>query len=719
MIPDRIVGVSEAAVPPHDGHRARPDRPLPRPKGRKRILQSLQRISSSPSLARLGRGASSGYRGGGTGSISCVSLSSAPTTGHPYGADASSTPSSGVRSAAPASCVSVAGPDAPVADASAGRSCIRLVETDQVPGSTPAPTTCPVPARLRSNSRGVPPGATVEAVVVEGVERSSDATLRPRSATTGAPTRPRLDRWTPLPDEIKTEVFRHLEPRELVRCSAVCRAWHRLCFDGQLWRTLDASTFYRDISADSLAKIVASAGPFVRDLNLRGCLQLQSAVKAERLVEPCRNLERVSLEGCLVGRGSLHRLVRQNARLVHLDLTGLSAVCNGTGAALGQHCPSLRFLNVSWCSNMDARGLRRVVDGCPELEDLRVSEIRGFDDDDDGEGLMLRLFETNALRRLIANGCSSLTDDALRVLLEGVEPEVCPLLNRAVVPARRLRHLDLGRCHAVTDAALRRLAHNVPHLEGLQLGGCAAVTDASLLELLPTVPRLTHLDLEELGNVTNATMQRLAESPCRAGLEHVSVSYCERVGDTGMLPVLRACRRLRSVDVDNTRVSDLVLAEAAATVRERSRRAPRGGPLPRVGLRLVVYDCQNVTWTGVREVLSRNAEARRPPSLPVPSSSFPTEVIQLKCFYGWQMTVDEHLKRVLGGEPAAATRLERKWAEYMMSNEEAGAPGAGGRRRRRRAREAAMLHADEEEGGAGTGGIGRRRRARSGGCLVM
>jgi F-box/leucine-rich repeat protein 2/20 len=77
---------------------------------------------------------------------------------------------------------------------------------------------------------------------------------------------------------------------------------------------------------------------------------------------------------------------------------------------------------------------------------------------------------------------------------------------------------------------------------------------------------------------------------------------------------------------------------------------------------------------------------------------------------------------VLRGDFAAAGRLERKWADWMMLNEEAGVGGAGARRRRRRAREAQLMHADEEEGGAGTaGGVGRRRRARSGpgGCVVM
>jgi len=99
----------------------------------------------------------------------------------------------------------------------------------------------------------------------------------------------------------------------------------------------------------------------------------------------------------------------------------------------------------------------------------------------------------------------------------------------------------------------------------------------------------------------------------------------------------------------------------------------------------------------------------------------------MKCFYGWQMTVEEHYKRVMAANWPSAIRLERKWADYMMANEEAGAGGAGARRRRRRAREAerAFLQAEEDDdatdAGAAGGAFGRggRRRARSGGCVVM
>jgi F-box/leucine-rich repeat protein 2/20 len=278
------------------------------------------------------------------------------------------------------------------------------------------------------------------------------------------------------------------------------------------------------------------------------------------------------------------------------------------------------------------------------------------------------------------------------------------------------------------------------------------LTDDALANLLKSSPLLTHLDLEELDELTNATLQNLSKSPCAPRLEHLSISYCENLGDTGMLQVLRACTSIQSLDMDNTRISDLVLMEAAAQVRRRGNNTTAHPP--KVGLRMVVFDCQNVTWAGVREVMSRNTNVQRfnkpfvvparvpspgdpssstaglatrlprtDPTKPAPAKQYPSEIIQLKCFYGWQMTVEEHTKRVVRGDFAAAGRLERKWADYMMANEEAGAGGAGARRRRRRAREAAMLHADEEDGTAGgagaTAGGGRRRRARSGGCIVM
>jgi F-box/leucine-rich repeat protein 2/20 len=443
----------------------------------------------------------------------------------------------------------------------------------------------------------------------------------------------------------------------------------------------------------------------------------------------------------------MHYFLSRNPRLEYINVSGLKSVTNSAMKIIARSCPQLGTLNVSWCSNINTKGLLHVIQSCERLKDLRAGEIQGFDNEDFARAL----FERNTLERLIMSR-TDLTDQSLKVLMHGVNPDIDVLTDRAVVPPRRFKHLDLHHCTDITDSGMKSLAHNVPDLEGLQVAQCWELTDDALIDVIRTTPRLSHLELEDVDNLTNNVLVELAKSPCAQSLEHLNISYCENLGDMGMLQIMKNCPKLRSVEMDNTRVSDLTLMEASFRVRKRGY----GEDIPRIGLRLVVFDCANVTWAGIKEVLSSNAyipRARKPvtsanaivtisqrnsdsdsvttttfvtpTSSPSPSPTLPAEIIQLKCFYGWQMTVDEHTKRVLRGDLNAASRLDRKWADYMMATEEAGAAGAGARRRRRRAREAERLYnADEDDDDSyGVGGISalgsRRRRAQSGGCTVM
>ncbi|KAK3901835.1 F-box/LRR-repeat protein 2 [Staphylotrichum tortipilum] len=646
-------------------------------RGRDRLLRGLQRMSSSPSLPRAGRSRSASSPYSFSGALSCVSLGSAPSPlGQPntgsYFSQASAAEGSSAHTSIPTSPI----PESPSHDGLETMLAIRPVDAAAL-----TPTTITLPARIKKKTKT-------------------------------------FNLWVGMPHEVKIHVLSFLRPKELVRASRVSKEFHTICFDGQLWTSLDASEFYREIPADSLTKIIESAGPFVKDLNLRGCLQVEHYQRAEAMAKACQNLINATLEGCRnFKRSTLHTLLKANDKLAHLNLTGLAAVNNATCKIIANSCPQLEVFNVSWCKQMDARGVRFVVDGCPKLKDLRAGEVRGFNKLDVAESI----FRTNNLERLVLAGCDTLTDVALQTMVHGTDPEIDYLTDRPMVPPRKLRHLDLTRCSRLTSNGVRALGHLVPDLEGLQLSGVTHLTDAALEPIFASTPRLTHLELEELPELTNAVLsQRLAIAPCAPALEHLSISYCELLGDAGMLPVMRACTALRSVYMDNTRVSDLVLAEAAAMVRGRAANASPAPRLPAVGLTLVVYDTPNISWTGVREVLSRNAE---PPSLnakkdkgkaavpvtassttttatlsPTPSTTTPTpttsttpsttppppihptmprEIISLKCYHGWQMTVDEHTKRVLRGDLGAARRLERKWADFMQANEEAGGRGVG------------------------------------------
>jgi F-box/leucine-rich repeat protein 2/20 len=713
-------------------------------KGRARLAASLQRISSSQSLAKIGRARARTYSGTGKGSISCISLNStnsnyATSFGTPLTSESSNGPCT-----APTSTVNTPG-----AHSWDEHARIRTISNLDEKSSAAVPSGLTVMARPNTATPGI-------------TEVDEDYFSRTIANKIEKQPRRKLN-FFDMPSEMKVKIFTYLEPREIVRSSRVSKDWHRMCYDGQLWSVLDTSTFYQEIPADALVTIITKAGPFVRDLNLRGCVQLRERWHIRGLSDACRNLQNFSLEGCRIDRTAIHSFLYANNRLVHLNLSGLAGATNSAMRIIAANCPKLEHLNISWCNNVNTHGLQKVVEACPNLKDVRAGEVSGWEDVD----FMQQLFLRNNLERLVLMHCDSLTDESLAVLIEGKDSEIDFLTGRPIAPPRKLKHLDLTRCRGISDRGVRTFVNNIPEIEGLQLSKCNGIVDETITQLIPTTPMLTHLDLEELEALTNAVPQSLANSPCAKRLRHLSVSYCENIGDIGMLPLIQSCTGLQSLEMDNTRISNLVLVEAAAMVRQRTPRTimtDNTSFQPTTGLRLIAYDCSNVTWTGVREILSRNAEvitttkhAELPPleknttevspsptgiSSSSPSSSaeqilpptrsasprihvvrehaYPSQIIHLKCFYTYLPTVEEHTKRVLRGDFAAARRLERKWAEFMIAQEEMGADGVGSRRRRRRAREAEMMHADEANMAVGMGvGGGRRRRARSGGCAVM
>ncbi|TWU76727.1 hypothetical protein ED733_003545 [Metarhizium rileyi] len=658
-------------------------------KGRQRLLRGLQRISSSPSLNGLRRSRSVNTPYSTRGTLSCVSLAAAGPPQTPSSARSSTPQPSPLGLPSAANRLSPTSThDFPLYDGIEDQIAVRKVGNIE-PNASPSTAALPVGLGFAKQ---------------EGQTRAQ--------AAVKTPTKSAFPFWEKMPHELRVQIFSFLRPKELIQASRVSKFFYRFCFDGQLWTSLDASEFYQEIPAESLARMIVAAGPFIKDLNLRGCVQVEHYKRTEVIVKACKNLMNATLEGCRnFQKSTLHALLRTNEKLVHLNLTGLSAVSNKSCKIIAEFCPHLETFNVSWCDKVEAKGIKAIIESCPKLRDLRAGEVRGFDDILTAESI----YSTNNLERLVLCGCVELTDDALRVMMQGVDPEIDILTERPIVPPRRLRHLDLSRCNRLSSAGVKAIGYVVPELEGLQLSGCKSLTDAALEPVLASTPRLTHLELEDLEDLTNSLMsEHLAKAPCAEKLEHLSISYCENISDVGMLPVLQKCLGLRSIDMDNTRISDLSLAEAAAMVVKRSKRSFQANQRPQITLQLVVYDCQNVTWTGIREVLFRNAQIK-PVTAEPGKVTYPTEIVSLKCFYGFQMTVDEHQKRVLRGDLSSAGRLERKWADYMQANEEAGMGGAGHRRRRRRAREAHALHMDEEDGGI----VGRRRARTMGACSVM
>jgi len=261
----------------------------------------------------------------------------------------------------------------------------------------------------------------------------------------------------------------------------------------------------------------------------------------------CRNLVSASLEGCKFERSIVHFIIMRNPQLVHVNLSGLASVTNSTCRMLAQSCPLVQSLNVSFCTNADARGLKRVIENCRRLKELKACELHIND-----AGMMQALFKRNAMERLQLGDTTGVTDEHIRLLVEGVDPEIDPFTDRSTAPPRKLVHLDLGRCTLLTDNALRHLTGNVPNLQQLELGGVVSLTDAGLSQLLPTLPKLEHLDIEECVELSNTTLFNIARGPAAKALKHLQISYCENMGDVGIKELLCKCESLWNLEMDNS-----------------------------------------------------------------------------------------------------------------------------------------------------------------------
>jgi F-box/leucine-rich repeat protein 2/20 len=546
----------------------------------------------------------------------------------------------------------------------------------------------------------------------------------------------RLTSWFDIPAEIKIKIFAYLEPREIVRSSRVSRDWHRMCCDGQLWSMLDTARFYRAIPAAALVTIVTAAGPFLRNLDLYG-VQLRGRWNHISLAEACGNLQNLSLKGCGIDPDTLHSFLNVTNKLVHVDLSGLEAATNRAMSIVAANCDKLEHLGVSWCDNINTWGLRMVIEACSALKDIRAGKVSGWENVE----VMQQLFLRNSLECLVLTNCDSLTNESMAVLIEGKGNEINRSTGRPIVPPRRLKRLDLTRCRGISDPGVRKLVNNIPEIEDLRLAKCRGIFDETLTRLLPTTPVLAHFDVEGLEELTDTVPHSLASSRCARHLRHLNVTDCKSMGDTGMIALLQSCKSLRSLEMNNTDVSDLVLIEAATMVRQRNLRTVLADVVPSqptVGLSLGAHDCSNVTWTGIREILSHNTEVitttktaqlqqfegyrtgspRRvndisslpPTSLTqlIHSSSatshtldslqpvYPMQLITIfRDFYTCQQAVDLHTKRMLRSDISAAQRLECRWIEFVMAQEEMEAGGVGRRLKRCKAREARTRLADE------------------------
>jgi F-box/leucine-rich repeat protein 2/20 len=483
--------------------------------------------------------------------------------------------------------------------------------------------------------------------------------------TTAAAPSSTTNYFNALPREVRLLILSFLQPKERIRCALINREWQDMVQDGALWKVLDTESFYAQIPAAQLRKLIERAAPFVQHLNLRGCTQLK-----DNIAFTLGNLQTVNFEGCrAVTSKSLIELLSRNGRLKALDINGLQAVDDHVLSSIVKHCPGLQALNISYCKKISSAQLSKTLEKLHMLRDLRIAECRV------NSAMLYAIQQLSRLQRLCLSGCNNLKDSDMRIMIYGDALFGVQFPERTVRMAY-LTHLDISRTQ-LTDGCVQYLCGTLPKLEKLEVAGVTQLTDSGLAQLLPHIPKLTHVDFEDCA-IGDAALEALAAS-CRK-VRHVQLSHCRNITDIGVLHLVDNLTTLQHLDLDNTQITNKVLSAVA---------------LQPMSMRLSLYDCPNISWTGVLSILTSN-------------STRPKYLKKLKTFYGWQRPVDGHTRACLKGDLQSAREIEKAWTRYMMSSSEEIMRGESGRSR--------FLGLDVNEQGARI--VGREvRRPRA--CVIM
>ncbi|KAG8788161.1 hypothetical protein FRC15_005862 [Serendipita sp. 397] len=383
---------------------------------------------------------------------------------------------------------------------------------------------------------------------------------------------------------------------------------------------------------------------------------------------PVTQLTTINLVGCAtLTNHSLHFLLLRSLNVRNLYLHGLDCVTSATlSDILGPRCPRLVVLDIRRCHHVSASGLssfavqchtRALAERTPcPLKVLKIAGVKGTDVE-----VMRNVGRAfPRLQVLDASYCRDLTDECFSAFVEwpttttitgessaGTEMagdtgstlfgKFVELSSREAGldpgdPSRHLRritslrHLNVSGCRHISDKACSNLAYCVPRLEFLEMAAVGGeVKDEGLVRLFRTTKLIKRIDLEDASEITDVLLDALIPAPNRAPatqtgsqqtgvkkeeiqpgemLEHLVISYAALVTPEAMGRLIKGCKRLRTFEADNTRITSNVLRDFVSRRRHREKgmAVSDGKESVQMGSEIVAIDCRAVSESAIRDL---------------------------------------------------------------------------------------------------------------------
>lgn len=377
--------------------------------------------------------------------------------------------------------------------------------------------------------------------------------------------------------EILALIFSYLDVRDKGRAAQVCSAWREAAYNKSVWRGVEAKLHLKRSNPTLFHSLVQRGIRRVQVLSLKRSLR--------DVVHGIPNIESLNLTGCynLSDNWLTQGFIQDVNSLTVLNLSMCKQITDASLMNISQHLKNLEFLDLGGCSNISNMALLLIAEGLQKLKSLH---LRSCCVSDVGISHLAGL-KRNATSHIIPNNSSS-------------------------TGTLSLEHLSLQDCYKITDEGLRHLSDGLHNLKILNLSFCASITDIGLKHLA-RMGSLRELNLQSVDTISDLGLAYLAENNSR--LTILDVSFCNKVGDQGLLHISQGLFNLRSLSIKGCPITDEGLGRIARTLTDL--RALNIGQCDRItdkGLSLVsehlhkllridLYGCNKITTVGLEKVM--------------------------------------------------------------------------------------------------------------------
>lgn len=193
--------------------------------------------------------------------------------------------------------------------------------------------------------------------------------------------------------------------------------------------------------------------------------------------------------------------------------------------------PSLRLVHLDGCDSVTDDAIQVLVENCPQICFLDVSWCKLLS----AVAISTIMCYADQLQSLRVEGLTCIGPSAFQAIcLEG---------------SCKLKALHCSMCSpGLTDECLTMLAHS-RHTETLRLidiSYCFDATDAGVVELARECTRLEFLGLEQCDLVTSKSLEAIAQH--MPHLWELNIKHCPQIGDVGISAITKHCPELRGLE---------------------------------------------------------------------------------------------------------------------------------------------------------------------------